>query len=205
MCCTDQSPAEFLLVFLRFLLQLSCQSPVLDGPANFSVVETNAFKHLNHLSLRLAQGSDKDIKDYLAVCLSSLKVCSLTINRLQQYRTFQLGFNCKSHLKVFIGKCFFGRCWVTFQIDSLASWLLLFCNFCDVSLILVKANSGLTLWLINGLWRFLSVLQVEKQALEVKLKKTEDDLSRQLSYAQQVCLEYIHPPKCLLFLVFYIC
>ncbi|XP_060884384.1 spindle assembly abnormal protein 6 homolog isoform X1 [Labrus mixtus] len=87
----------------RFLLQLSCQSPVLEGPANFSVVETNAFKHLNHLFLRLAQGSDKDVKDYLAVCLSSLKT--------------------------------------------------------------------------------------EKQALEMKLKKTEDDLSRQLSYAQQTLTE----------------
>ncbi|TMS20222.1 Spindle assembly abnormal protein 6-like protein [Larimichthys crocea] len=87
----------------RFLLHLSCQSPVLEGPANFSVVETNAFKHLNHLSLRLAQGSDKEVKDYLAVCLSSLKA--------------------------------------------------------------------------------------EKQALEMKLKKTEDDLSRQLSYAQQTLSE----------------
>lgn len=60
--------------FGRFLLHLSCQSPVLEGLVSFSVVETNAFKHLNHLSLRLAQGSDKDVKDYLAVCLSSLKV-----------------------------------------------------------------------------------------------------------------------------------
>ncbi|XP_071342847.1 spindle assembly abnormal protein 6 homolog isoform X4 [Trachinotus anak] len=87
----------------RFLLHLLCQSAVLEGPANFSVVETNAFKHLNHLSLRLAQGSDKHIKDYLAVCLSSLKA--------------------------------------------------------------------------------------EKQALEMKLKKTEEDLSRQLSYAQQTLSE----------------
>ncbi|KAM3876236.1 spindle assembly abnormal protein 6 homolog [Diretmus argenteus] len=87
----------------RFLLQLSCQSPALDGSANFSVVETNAFKHLNHLSLRLLQGSDKQIKDYLALCLSSLKG--------------------------------------------------------------------------------------EKQSLEIKLKKTEEDLSRQLSYAQQTLSE----------------
>nr|XP_033477058.1 spindle assembly abnormal protein 6 homolog isoform X1 [Epinephelus lanceolatus] len=87
----------------RFLLHFSSQSPVLEGPANFSVVETNAFKHLNHLSLRLVQGSDKEVKDYLAVCLSSLKA--------------------------------------------------------------------------------------EKQALEGKLKKTEDDLSRQLSYAQQTLSE----------------
>ena len=66
-------------LFHRFLLHLSCQSSMLEGPANFSVVETNAFKHLNHLSLRLVQGSDKEIKDYLAVCLSSLKVCLFNI------------------------------------------------------------------------------------------------------------------------------
>lgn len=69
----------FIICFHRFLLHLSCQSPVLEGPASFSVVETNAFKHLNHLSLRLAQGSDKHVRDYLAVCLSSLKVGSFSI------------------------------------------------------------------------------------------------------------------------------
>ncbi|XP_068449373.1 spindle assembly abnormal protein 6 homolog [Clinocottus analis] len=87
----------------RFLLQLSSQSLVLEGPATFSVVETNAFKHLNHLSLRLVHGSDKEIKDYLAECLCSLKA--------------------------------------------------------------------------------------EKQALEMKLQKTDEDLSRQLSYAQQTLSE----------------
>ncbi|XP_008333100.1 spindle assembly abnormal protein 6 homolog [Cynoglossus semilaevis] len=87
----------------RFLLHLSCPSSVLEGPANFCVVETNAFKHLNHLSLRLVQGSDREIKDYLAVCLSSLKS--------------------------------------------------------------------------------------EKQALEAKLKKTEEDLNRQLNYTQQTLSE----------------
>ncbi|XP_029919104.1 spindle assembly abnormal protein 6 homolog [Myripristis murdjan] len=87
----------------RFLLQLLCQAPALDSSATFSVVETNAFKHLNHLSLRLLQGTDKEIKDYLVVCLSSLKG--------------------------------------------------------------------------------------EKQTLEIKLKKTEDDLSRQLSYTQQTLSE----------------
>lgn len=61
-------------LFCRFLLQLSCQSAALDGPGNLSVVEANAFKHLNHLSLRLIQGSDRDVKDYLAACFSTLKV-----------------------------------------------------------------------------------------------------------------------------------
>lgn len=60
----------------RFLLHVSSQSSVLDGPVNLSVVETNAFKHLNHLSLRLAQGSDKEIQEYLAQCLACLKVPS---------------------------------------------------------------------------------------------------------------------------------
>uniref|UniRef100_A0A1A8CCA0 Spindle assembly abnormal protein 6 homolog n=1 Tax=Nothobranchius kadleci TaxID=1051664 RepID=A0A1A8CCA0_NOTKA len=87
----------------RFLLHLTCQSSVLEGFASFSVVETNAFKHLNHLFLRLVQGSDRELKDYLAACLSSLKA--------------------------------------------------------------------------------------EKQAIDLKLKKTEDDLSRQLSYAQQTLSE----------------
>lgn len=63
--------------FHRFLLQLSAQGSVLEGSTSFSVVETNAFKHLNHLCLRLTQGSDKEVKDYLAVCIASLKVCFL--------------------------------------------------------------------------------------------------------------------------------
>nr|XP_057929336.1 spindle assembly abnormal protein 6 homolog isoform X2 [Doryrhamphus excisus] len=87
----------------RFQLLLSCDSPLLEGLALFSVVETNSFRNLNHLSLRFTQGSDKHIKDYLAECLSSLKA--------------------------------------------------------------------------------------EKQAVEVKLHKTEEDLSRQLNYAQQTLSE----------------
>ncbi|XP_024114482.1 spindle assembly abnormal protein 6 homolog [Oryzias melastigma] len=94
LCCSEQQSES-----PRFVLHLTCQSATLEGPASFSVVETNAFKHLNHLSLRLAQGSDRELKDYLAACLASMKA--------------------------------------------------------------------------------------EKQALDLKLKKTEEDLSRQLSYAQQ--------------------
>ncbi|XP_038856433.1 spindle assembly abnormal protein 6 homolog [Salvelinus namaycush] len=89
----------------RFLLQLSSpSSPVLDhSPANLNVVETNAFKHLTHLSLKLLHGTDVEIKKYLAVRLSCVKE--------------------------------------------------------------------------------------EKQQLEQRLKKTEDDLSRQLSYTQQTLSE----------------
>ncbi|XP_037105301.1 spindle assembly abnormal protein 6 homolog isoform X2 [Syngnathus acus] len=57
----------------RFQLLFSCDSPSLDGPAQLSVMETNSFKHSNQLSLRLTQGSDKHVKDYLATCLASVK------------------------------------------------------------------------------------------------------------------------------------
>lgn len=58
----------------RFLLELLCPSPVSDrSAANFNVVETNVFKHLMHLSLKLLHGTDADIKKFLAVCLSALK------------------------------------------------------------------------------------------------------------------------------------
>uniref|UniRef100_A0AAV2KWT3 Spindle assembly abnormal protein 6 homolog n=1 Tax=Knipowitschia caucasica TaxID=637954 RepID=A0AAV2KWT3_KNICA len=57
----------------RFLLQLCSQGPAPEGLSTLSVVETNAFKHLNHLSLRLSPGSDRDVKDYLASCLARLK------------------------------------------------------------------------------------------------------------------------------------
>ncbi|KAK7100422.1 spindle assembly abnormal protein 6 homolog [Littorina saxatilis] len=41
--------------------------------AVLSVVETNPFKHLIHLSLKFVSGSDSDIKKYLADCLKQLK------------------------------------------------------------------------------------------------------------------------------------
>ncbi|XP_036442493.1 spindle assembly abnormal protein 6 homolog isoform X1 [Colossoma macropomum] len=58
----------------RFLLQLSSTSSALDhSPASLNVVETNAFKHLTHLSLKLLPGSDVEVKKYLATCLATVK------------------------------------------------------------------------------------------------------------------------------------
>jgi spindle assembly abnormal protein 6 len=39
----------------------------------FSVVESNSFKHINHLSLKFIQGNDATIKNYLAGVVKSLK------------------------------------------------------------------------------------------------------------------------------------
>uniref|UniRef100_A0A674JCU2 Spindle assembly abnormal protein 6 homolog n=1 Tax=Terrapene triunguis TaxID=2587831 RepID=A0A674JCU2_9SAUR len=58
----------------RFLIQLVTSSPALDCmPACLNVVETNPFKHLTHLSLKLLAGSDSDVKKYLAICIKNLK------------------------------------------------------------------------------------------------------------------------------------
>ncbi|XP_063056135.1 spindle assembly abnormal protein 6 homolog [Engraulis encrasicolus] len=57
----------------RFLLQLLCASSLDHGPASLNVVETNPFKHLTHLSLKLLHGNDTQIKTFLANCLSTMK------------------------------------------------------------------------------------------------------------------------------------
>ncbi|XP_053490439.1 spindle assembly abnormal protein 6 homolog isoform X1 [Ictalurus furcatus] len=68
-CISEQSKEN-----PRFLLQLSSPSSALNhGIANLNIVETNAFKHLTHLSLKLLPGSDVEIKKYLATCLAAMK------------------------------------------------------------------------------------------------------------------------------------
>ncbi|XP_023217384.1 spindle assembly abnormal protein 6 homolog [Centruroides sculpturatus] len=59
----------------RFLLNLTLPSKsILDlNPAHLEVVETNPFKHLIHLSLKVLPASDNDIKKYLGTCLKTLK------------------------------------------------------------------------------------------------------------------------------------
>ncbi|XP_038650698.1 spindle assembly abnormal protein 6 homolog [Scyliorhinus canicula] len=58
----------------RFLLQLVSSAPLFDNTSAYlNVVETNPFKHLNHLSLKLLHGTDVEIKKYLASCLKCTK------------------------------------------------------------------------------------------------------------------------------------
>jgi hypothetical protein len=67
--------------FQRFLLQLVSPAAILDNsPAFLNVVETNPFKHLTHLSLKLIPGNDVEIKKFLAVCLKCSKVRFLNLN-----------------------------------------------------------------------------------------------------------------------------
>ncbi|XP_068093780.1 spindle assembly abnormal protein 6 homolog isoform X2 [Hyperolius riggenbachi] len=41
---------------------------------SLNIIETNPFKHLIHLSLKLLEGNDTDVKKYLANCIKSLKL-----------------------------------------------------------------------------------------------------------------------------------
>ncbi|XP_077602173.1 spindle assembly abnormal protein 6 homolog isoform X4 [Crocuta crocuta] len=69
--CTQEHAKEIP----RFLLQLVSPASILDNsPAFLNVVETNPFKHLTHLSLKLLPGNDVEIKKFLASCLKSSKV-----------------------------------------------------------------------------------------------------------------------------------
>ncbi|KAG8555943.1 hypothetical protein GDO81_017873 [Engystomops pustulosus] len=64
----------------RFLLQLSSGTVLGSSPAQLDVVETNPFKHLTHLSLRLLPANDIEVKTYLATCLKCIKEEKLMIH-----------------------------------------------------------------------------------------------------------------------------
>ncbi|NP_001039141.1 spindle assembly 6 homolog [Xenopus tropicalis] len=69
----------------RFLLQLVTSLNALDCmPASLNIIETNPFKHLIHLSLKLLAGSDSDVKKYLATCIKNLKLENCTLKEKLQ-------------------------------------------------------------------------------------------------------------------------
>ncbi|KAM4023334.1 spindle assembly abnormal protein 6 homolog isoform 2-T2 [Anomaloglossus baeobatrachus] len=63
----------------RFLLQLSSGTVLGSSPAQLDIVETNPFKHLTHLSLRLLPANDLEVKTYLATCLKCIKEKEMTL------------------------------------------------------------------------------------------------------------------------------
>uniref|UniRef100_A0A8C6QE87 Spindle assembly abnormal protein 6 homolog n=1 Tax=Nannospalax galili TaxID=1026970 RepID=A0A8C6QE87_NANGA len=66
----------------RFLLQLVSPAALLDNsPVLLNVVETNPFKHLIHLSLKLLPGNDVEIKKFLAGCLKCSKEEKLSLTK----------------------------------------------------------------------------------------------------------------------------
>ncbi|XP_077602171.1 spindle assembly abnormal protein 6 homolog isoform X2 [Crocuta crocuta] len=91
--CTQEHAKEIP----RFLLQLVSPASILDNsPAFLNVVETNPFKHLTHLSLKLLPGNDVEIKKFLASCLKSSKEEKLSLMQSLDDVTRQLNFTQKT-------------------------------------------------------------------------------------------------------------
>lgn len=81
----------------RFLLQLVSPAAILDNsPAFLNVVETNPFKHLTHLSLKLLPGNDVEIKKFLAGCLKCSKEEKFSLTQSLEDVTRQLNFTQKT-------------------------------------------------------------------------------------------------------------
>ncbi|KAM6219234.1 spindle assembly abnormal protein 6 homolog [Rhynchocyon petersi] len=91
--CTQEHSKEIP----RFLLQLISPAPILDNsPVLLNVVETNPFKHLTHLSLKLLPGSDVEIKKFLAGCLKCSKEEKLSLTQSLDDMTRQLNLTQKT-------------------------------------------------------------------------------------------------------------
>lgn len=76
---------------------VSFSSSYLDNsPAFLNVVETNPFKHLTHLSLKLLPGNDVEIKKFLAGCLKCSKEEKLSLMQSLDDATRQLDFTQKT-------------------------------------------------------------------------------------------------------------
>ncbi|KAF7470520.1 spindle assembly abnormal protein 6-like [Marmota monax] len=83
----QQCTQEHVKEIPRFLLQLISPAAILDNsPAFLNVIETNPFKHLTHLSLKLLPGNDVEIKKFLAGCLKCSKTLSEKIQELEKLR-----------------------------------------------------------------------------------------------------------------------
>ncbi|KAM4871547.1 spindle assembly abnormal protein 6 homolog [Thomomys bottae] len=91
--CTQEHTKEIP----RFLLQLVSSAAILDNsPVFLNVVETNPFKHLIHLSLKLLPGNDVEIKKFLACCLKCSKEEKLSLTQSLDDVTRQLNSTQKT-------------------------------------------------------------------------------------------------------------
>lgn len=72
----------------RFSLVLSEDS----GCTRLEFMETNEFKHLCHLALRVVEGMDGDVKKHMSMKIKVLKVCQSSLKILIQ---FQINYHFK--------------------------------------------------------------------------------------------------------------
>ncbi|KAM5194171.1 spindle assembly abnormal protein 6 homolog isoform 3-T3 [Mantella aurantiaca] len=90
----------------RFLLQLLTSSNGMDCmAASLNIIETNPFKHLIHLSLKLLEGNDSDVKKYLANCIKSLKLENYVLKGKLQKSEEELSQRLSVTQKALTEKC----------------------------------------------------------------------------------------------------
>jgi len=75
--------------------------------SQLTIIETNQFKHLQHISLRLCPGNETAIRKYLASQLCLLKVSDSPVARVYVYVCVGVGL-CERFSSVL--QCLFGGC-----------------------------------------------------------------------------------------------
>ncbi|KAH9499901.1 Spindle assembly abnormal protein 6 [Bulinus truncatus] len=91
----------------KFIIQFICMDSCgLSGvsPCTMNIVETNPFRHLNHLSLRFFPGSDSDIKSHLASCLKQLKETNSLLQQKLEHTSQDLSSKLQSTEEVLSAK-----------------------------------------------------------------------------------------------------
>jgi len=68
----------------RFSLVLSED----NGSTRLEFMETNEFKHLCHLALRVVEGMDGDVKKHMSMKIKVLKVCQWSTKKLLPFKIF---------------------------------------------------------------------------------------------------------------------
>jgi spindle assembly abnormal protein 6 len=85
----EKFPSKFVELLENCLLSNKEETPkfvckLISEPASdhsiFNIVETNSFKHINHLSLSFIPGDDGTIKQYLAHIVKEFKSHNLSLN-----------------------------------------------------------------------------------------------------------------------------
>ena len=111
----------------RFVLHLMRSEPLAQGLAELCLVETNPFKHLTHLALKLQPGNDTDVKKYLATCLKSLQVgMADPLSHLAVAQLQTLPDSAESSLE--INQCFYAQ--GPIFLELLSTKVCLAWNFC---------------------------------------------------------------------------
>ncbi|KAG1668396.1 Spindle assembly abnormal protein 6 [Nymphon striatum] len=159
----------------RFLLCLKINgSGELSEPsycAELKIIETNPFKHLIHLSLKLTSGSDNEVKKHLATCLQKLKAKKLETEQRLQSTESNLTQKCKYQQEQLMSRAE--------EVEKLKTQL-----HYQTSELATKQNEQITThkdMLTKMKDEYEQNIENLKQGMKVKYEKNIEDLERELS------------------------